>query len=415
MTINLAPERSGALPKVGRGQGWRRREAELIARVDALIGAASGALGAQFVLPVVNWPGPWRSAEVVAELTGLCLQRLRRTAERDTETIRRLCGLVIDLNQLALDLSLYELGLRTRRLADCSAGLNRLRALPGSTDVLEQVCEEVVRRCGFGRAVLSRVSGGSWKPWLGFFSDDAEFDSWFTDWIDQGIPLDGHSPEKRMLTERRPTLVYDTETAPVHRPIIVDSGRSRSYVVAPILRGGDVVGFLHADHHPLHRRADEADRDVLWAFAEGFGHIYERTLLLERLRAQRDQVRDVLFSAVESMNELCESSIDLARERGPEHAGPPGRMPVERLTAREGEVFELMAAGASNGAIAEQLFITGDTVKSHVKHILRKLGAANRAEAVSKWLQEGNSPAGTPMRRPVVPAQQGESGEQPGW
>jgi len=45
-----------------------------------------------------------------------------------------------------------------------------------------------------------------------------------------------------------------------------------------------------------------------------------------------------------------------------------------------------MAAGDTNGRIARRLVISEGTAKSHVKHILRKLGAANRAEAVSRWL-----------------------------
>jgi DNA-binding NarL/FixJ family response regulator len=45
-----------------------------------------------------------------------------------------------------------------------------------------------------------------------------------------------------------------------------------------------------------------------------------------------------------------------------------------------------MVRGASNAAIAEQLVIKEGTVKSHVKHILRKLGAVNRAETISRYM-----------------------------
>ncbi len=57
---------------------------------------------------------------------------------------------------------------------------------------------------------------------------------------------------------------------------------------------------------------------------------------------------------------------------------------VEQLTSRELEVLEMLAAGRSNQAIASQLVITLDTVKKHVSHILGKLGAANRTEAVTR-------------------------------
>ena len=57
---------------------------------------------------------------------------------------------------------------------------------------------------------------------------------------------------------------------------------------------------------------------------------------------------------------------------------------VEPLSARELEVLMLMADGRSNQAIASELVISLDTVKRHVSHVLDKLGAANRTQAVSR-------------------------------
>jgi LuxR family maltose regulon positive regulatory protein len=62
--------------------------------------------------------------------------------------------------------------------------------------------------------------------------------------------------------------------------------------------------------------------------------------------------------------------------------GPPGI--VDPLTSREFEVLEMLAAGRSNQAIARELVVTLDTVKKHVGHVLGKLGAANRTEAVAR-------------------------------
>ena len=57
---------------------------------------------------------------------------------------------------------------------------------------------------------------------------------------------------------------------------------------------------------------------------------------------------------------------------------------VDQLTSRELEVLQMLAAGQSNQAIAGPLEVTLDTVKKHVSHVLGKLGAANRTEAVSR-------------------------------
>jgi LuxR family maltose regulon positive regulatory protein len=62
---------------------------------------------------------------------------------------------------------------------------------------------------------------------------------------------------------------------------------------------------------------------------------------------------------------------------------------IEQLTSRELEVLEMLAAGRSNQAIASQLVVTLDTVKKHVSHLLGKLGAANRTEAVARARQLG--------------------------
>ena len=59
------------------------------------------------------------------------------------------------------------------------------------------------------------------------------------------------------------------------------------------------------------------------------------------------------------------------------------------LTEREKQVLALLAKGLSNPEIAHQLSISSSTAKHHVRAILSKLNAANRAEAVALALQHG--------------------------
>ena len=79
----------------------------------------------------------------------------------------------------------------------------------------------------------------------------------------------------------------------------------------------------------------------------------------------------------------------LARLQQAFNAGHPAPTPVnsgliDPLTSRELEVLRMLAAGRSNQAIAGELVVTLDTVKKHVGHVLAKLGAANRTEAVAR-------------------------------
>jgi DNA-binding NarL/FixJ family response regulator len=61
----------------------------------------------------------------------------------------------------------------------------------------------------------------------------------------------------------------------------------------------------------------------------------------------------------------------------------------EALTAREKDVLKHVAGGNRNRDIAERLLISEDTVKVHVKHIMEKLGANDRTEAVTIALRRG--------------------------
>ena len=61
----------------------------------------------------------------------------------------------------------------------------------------------------------------------------------------------------------------------------------------------------------------------------------------------------------------------------------------ELLTRREVDVLQKMAGGNRNRDIAEQLFISEETVKGHVKHIMEKLRASDRTEAVALAVRRG--------------------------
>jgi DNA-binding NarL/FixJ family response regulator len=70
-------------------------------------------------------------------------------------------------------------------------------------------------------------------------------------------------------------------------------------------------------------------------------------------------------------------------------AQPPGQATPEKLTAREQEVLALIARGYSNKRIALELGIAEKTVKTHVGHVLAKLGVADRTQAAVHAVRMG--------------------------
>jgi len=75
-----------------------------------------------------------------------------------------------------------------------------------------------------------------------------------------------------------------------------------------------------------------------------------------------------------------------AQDRRPLSPLPAG------LTPREAEVLSLIATGMSNSEIAEQLVVSDGTVKSHINHLLAKIDARDRAQAVTFAYQHGLTP-----------------------
>lgn len=368
-------------------RSWRSRERDLAVQARSICAQVRELLGEQrpHTGPTaVEVDSSWQSVTALADE---CVERLSNSADRSAPWARRLGDLVSELYELGLQLCDADMARLDRRLGASTAGLRRLRTVPHTTDLLGQVCQELVDNCGFGRAGLSRVDNGFWRPWTCFQSNGHEFvESWFPGWVDQPIPIGEATPEIASVTDRRPIVVHDTATTTVYRPITIEGGRTISYVVAPVVQDGEVVGFLHADHCPSKRRVDDLDGEVLGAFTDGFSHVLEAVALVERLRAQRDQVREILAEAVSSMDLLCGAHIELspwAAEGSMPSSTAPVVGPVSKLSSREVEVYELIVAGATNGMIANKLVIAEDTVKSHVKHILRKLGAANRSQVIA--------------------------------
>lgn len=81
---------------------------------------------------------------------------------------------------------------------------------------------------------------------------------------------------------------------------------------------------------------------------------------------------------------FAQQLLEQARLRHSQHRSLDPTHPVETLSSREEKVLLLVAEGLANKEIAERLFISLHTVKTHLRHILRKLDVRSRTQAVSR-------------------------------
>jgi DNA-binding CsgD family transcriptional regulator len=209
------------------------------------------------------------------------------------------------------------------------------------------------------------------------------------------IPLTSALIETEMLRRRTSVLVDGTAAARHTFSVLGALSRSRAYVAAPIVVADHVAGFFHADAYSSARMLTAADRVALQTFADLFGLLYERAATAERLLQQQQAITAALSSVASRVGELgpqvgqlVRAEAHTAEDRSHTQAHRTGDpREVGMLTPREWEILGMLATGATNGQIAAALFVSESTVKSHVKRILHKLPAANRAEAVYRYTQ----------------------------
>ena len=288
---------------------------------------------------------------------------------------------------------------RLHGLMAVQEGLTRLHAAATMGRLLEMAPRELCASCGVERCVVFRVEGSELVATgvhvVGDAARAAELLAYATE---HPLPLTSLVIETEMLRRRAPAIIHDAVADPRTFMPFVDVFQTTSYVAAPVIFETRVIGFVHADYGTSGRAVDTIDRDQLWAFAEGFAWAVERATLMERVEAQRDHVRRMLASTEAVLDELSASGVAIlpggqptgtvaavARMVVPDLA--PDTPLQSLLTSREREVLALLGTGATNAEIARQLVIAEGTVKSHVKHVLRKLRASNRAEAVSRYLR----------------------------
>ena len=108
-----------------------------------------------------------------------------------------------------------------------------------------------------------------------------------------------------------------------------------------------------------------------------------RALDAQRLTAAEDR------GAAMTLTAAVEFAVIMAGEEAPETPAPAARSGLTKLSARERELVTLVAQGRTDAQIAEQLFISVRTVRTHLDRIRDKSGCRRRADLTRLALQEG--------------------------
>ena len=412
LSPDTARTRDGEQPWLGRGP---RISSATMGDVLAAIDRVSDLCGPEAnprALPIVDFPSAEAALTAASQRVAQALWENRQDAPHAGGSVDAI-DLLLELKEIQGRLREASLAQRIAAFASVHDALGRLHRITSVSELIDRVPEEVCR-LGFDRAMISRVHGSMWLPEAVHVEGDP---GWAQEILRAGREepqlLNHMILETEMIRRRGPLLVLNAQADPRVHPALAAATLTRSYVAAPIMPERHVIGFLHADCYMRRRHVDEFSRDVLWMFAQDVGYAFQRTVLSARLHTLRATVRRLTCDITTVTDELVDAEVevaridreDLAMARSSAATFVADQSPADSaLTRRELDVLQLMATGETNAGIAGRLVISVGTVKSHVKHILRKLGAANRAEAVCLYLrmeargatersQTGNNPA----------------------
>jgi DNA-binding CsgD family transcriptional regulator len=375
---------------------------ELLAQSREIVALAEQTLGIDHI-----WPTGTGTSTGKTDPTDDALSATRRAlrvrmdvaqASGDSSSTVALAALITRVEHTQLSLKDALLAAQRHEIEGAHVAIDRLRGTMSTSALAERIPVEACSM-GFTRVLFSYIKQGTWIASSAFAGDDQAM---ALAMLEAGSVnphrLAGPLLEGEMVRCGRPILVRNAQTDSRVHGELAAATKSIAYVAAPVFSWGRPIGLVHADRH---RDDDvgEFDRRTLGLFAEGLGLAFERNLMIGRLQAMRRAANEHARMADALADDFTLEVLDLAGI-APSFAeefadGYPGQMPtpsghdsrllLSELTTREAEVLRAIADGKTNAQIATVLFVTEGTVKSHVKHILRKLSAGNRTEAVAKY------------------------------
>lgn len=247
--------------------------------------------------------------------------------------------------------------------------IRRMKAAPSMQALERQVCAELCATVGYDGAVLSTVLPEGFVPVAAHG----------VPCTGEPMPRNGCRAEQDCVRFRR--IVHAGAADPAgdgYRELL----GHRAYLVAPVVAESKVVAVVH-----VYRAGDDladGDTETVGILLSVYSCLYERLLNSERVEHLRASIISAAARLTEEADRIAGAAISLDADVGA--VGTAAAAFTASLSNRERRVFERMVQGDSNADIARELVVSVETVKTHVKRILRKTGAANRLEAITLYM-----------------------------
>jgi DNA-binding CsgD family transcriptional regulator len=279
--------------------------------------------------------------------------------------------------------------------AERMRGLTRvhhaLRSAATVEELLARAADLARESCGFDRVVVLGVGDGVLTATDSGVLEDRESDLLRRRVLCTPVAVESRSPEAHVVRGHGAAI----GVGPVAGPLAAALGLAH-HVLAGITPESWVVGLVVLDR--AGPPVDETDAAVAELFATFLAMELERVVQRSRAADLAAEVQQHQAASAALTRELLDGRATLSTLA----SGPPlvqldvqsavgGTALRDLLSDAEIRTATLLARGLSNRQIAEELIVSPETVKTHVARILRKLGAANRAEAVYRLMELSRS------------------------
>ncbi|MDT5093713.1 MAG: hypothetical protein QOH60_3076 [Mycobacterium sp.] len=357
----------------------------LVERATAAVAAAVDHLG----LPPPEFPQTGLRCRL-DDLRHRLEERLMLSPD-STDEAAKTAELLISILRVQCELLDHDLCRRARCLAEVRNGLGSLRGL-SPREMIHAAPAVLSREFGFARTMISTVRGSVWLPKHLYIEDEAGDPQSrpFREFVAGAqIQLADAPLETELIRKRCGALVPSPKEDKRTFKGIVDASGCVGYIAAPIIVQGRAIGMLHADRPEPDGIVTTDHLDQLEAFAECLAVAFESAVLEERAAQQQVAIGNLCANVEELLKRSARSAwrslsgVTVGQRHDVYHRGDQPAVPS--LTAREREIMSYVATGATNSQIARCLVISEGTVKSHLKHIARKLKTSSRAAAVAVY------------------------------